>query len=160
MATPSESRLGASANGDLEDRVRRLRLDDQLGTGRGRTGGSWLPWVLCGLLAITWAGVGVRWYRSIGTKGEDPSGAPPGSSPAPTGPSPVERGALLLGSRQRDLLFRFRRAETHAVRSGFALFGGARLFFLRTPQIDDLGHQPSSRAWARRNDGRDVTRDA
>src|SRR5947209_8384141 len=73
MATPSESRLAASANGDLADRVQQLRLDNQLGagTGRGTGGGSWLPWVLCGLLAVTWAGVGVRWYKSAPQKSEE-----------------------------------------------------------------------------------------
>ena len=40
-----------------------------------------LPWVLCALLAITWAGVGVRWYRNAGTAPGDP-GAAPGPSPA------------------------------------------------------------------------------
>jgi HlyD family secretion protein len=53
----------ASANGDLVNRVQQLRLKDDVGTTR-RSGGSWLPWVLCGMLAITWAGVGVRWYKT------------------------------------------------------------------------------------------------
>ena len=70
MATPTESR--PSANGELADRVQQLRLDNQLGTGKSTgSGGSWLPWVLCGLLAITWVGVGVRWYKTAPQKGED-----------------------------------------------------------------------------------------
>src|SRR5579872_117029 len=53
-----------SANGELINRVQQLRLDGQLGRGQGSSRGSWLPWVLCGMMAIAWAGVGVRWYRA------------------------------------------------------------------------------------------------
>ena len=71
MASSIESRPVPSANGDLADRVQRLRLDSQLGAVKsGGGGGSWLPWVLCGLLAVTWAGVGVRWYKAAPSKGE------------------------------------------------------------------------------------------
>src|SRR6266545_4136958 len=87
MATPTDSRLGASTNGELADRVQQLRLDNQLGTGRSVGGGSWLPWVLCGLLAITWAGVGVRWYKSAPQK-EDVNGAPGPSTGATPGAQP------------------------------------------------------------------------
>ncbi len=60
VATPPE------ANGELRNRVQLVRLDNQLGKGSaGRSSGSsWLPWMLCGLLAITWAGVGMRGYRN------------------------------------------------------------------------------------------------
>ena len=61
MTAPSEVR--PSTNGDLVNRVQQLRLGEQMGTSR-RSGGSWLPWVLCGLLAVTWAGVGVRSYKN------------------------------------------------------------------------------------------------
>src|SRR6266545_3305096 len=87
MATPTDSRLGASTNGELADRVQQLRLDNQLSTGRSVGGGSWLPWVLCGLLAITWAGVGVRWYKSAPQK-EDVNGAPGPSTGATPGAQP------------------------------------------------------------------------
>ena len=36
---------------------------------------------------------------------------------------------------------------------GLPLLGGAGLLLLRAAQIDDLGHQPLSRAWARAKDG-------
>ncbi|MBX9585537.1 MAG: hypothetical protein K2X87_34960, partial [Gemmataceae bacterium] len=79
---PTETRP-ASANGDLVNRVQQLRLDGQLGAAR-RGGGSWLPWVLCGLLALSWAGVGVRWYRAAGTAPSDPGAAPaPAAGPRP-----------------------------------------------------------------------------
>src|SRR5205814_312684 len=40
---------------------------------RGPSRGSLLPWILCGLLAVTWAGVGVRWYKSAPQKSEETS---------------------------------------------------------------------------------------
>ncbi len=97
MATPKE--LGASANGDLVNRVQQLRLDDQLGKGTGtRSGGSWLPWVLCGLLAVTWAGVGVRSYKNGGPKADDAPGFAPaantGTAPQ-SGASAVAPGELI-----------------------------------------------------------------
>lgn len=84
MATTSE--LGASANGDLINRVQQLRLDGQLGAGKsGGGGGSWLPWVLCGLLAVTWVGVGVRWYKAAARNTDDA----PGAAPAPGTAAPA-----------------------------------------------------------------------
>ena len=60
-----------STNGELINRVQQLRLDDQLGRGSGRaSGGSWLPWVLCGLMAVAWVGVGVRYYRDPKAEGD------------------------------------------------------------------------------------------
>ncbi len=90
MAIPTESRLGPSANGDLADRVQQLRLDNQLGAGTGRAGGgSWLPWILCAILAFTWAGVGVRWYKAVPTSGEVGPAAP---APAASTAAPVAGG--------------------------------------------------------------------
>lgn len=53
-------------NGELKNRVQQLRLNNQLGTDRGggRGGATWLPWILSLVLAITWAGVGIRSYRN------------------------------------------------------------------------------------------------
>lgn len=73
----------ASANGDLVNRVQQLRLDDQLGGTAKRGGGSWLPWVLCGLLALTWVGVGVRWYKSPSPDATDNSAGPAAGEAAP-----------------------------------------------------------------------------
>jgi multidrug efflux pump subunit AcrA (membrane-fusion protein) len=97
MAIPSDTRLGASVNGDLEERVKQLRLDDQLAAGKARGGGgSWLPWVLCGLLAVTWAGVGARWYRSAPAREADSPSAPPSGSAAPqSGAAAVAPGTLV-----------------------------------------------------------------
>ncbi|MBL8867886.1 MAG: efflux RND transporter periplasmic adaptor subunit [Planctomycetia bacterium] len=53
-------------NGELKNRVQQLRLNNQLGTdrGSGRGGAAWLPWILSLVLAVTWAGVGIRSYRN------------------------------------------------------------------------------------------------
>jgi multidrug resistance efflux pump len=93
MATPTDSRLGTSANGDLADRVQQLRLDTQLGAAKGAGSGSWLPWVLCGLLAVTWAGVGVRWYRAVPQKADEAPGAPAGTTPSAQASGPGQPAA-------------------------------------------------------------------
>jgi multidrug resistance efflux pump len=58
---------GSSTNGPptLRDRVRELQLDKRLeGTKSAKGGGAtWLPWILCILLALAWAGWGIRSYR-------------------------------------------------------------------------------------------------
>jgi multidrug resistance efflux pump len=59
------SEVRASTNGDLINRVQQLRIKDDLGSANRSSRGAWLPWVLCGMLAITWAGVGVRWYKTV-----------------------------------------------------------------------------------------------
>jgi multidrug resistance efflux pump len=103
--TPTDLRQPtASANGDLVNRVQQLRLDGQLGTATRGGGGSWLPWVLCALLALTWVGVGVRWYRTSAPKPEagEPGAAAnrpssSGAAPAPTGDAAaVPAGELVL----------------------------------------------------------------
>jgi multidrug resistance efflux pump len=90
-------------NGDLVNRVKGLRLDGQLGTetGSGRGGGSWLPWLLCGLLALSWVGVGVRYYRQTGASrpsdGSEPVAKAPAATGQPSGGAPaVAPGEVLL----------------------------------------------------------------
>jgi multidrug resistance efflux pump len=100
MSLPTEPRLNgpATVSGDLVNRVQQLRLDDQLGAGkRPPGGGSWLPWVLCALLAVTWAGVGIRWYKAAPAGGE---GAEPAAGPRPAGAAggaaPVAPGEVVF----------------------------------------------------------------
>ncbi|HEX4609060.1 MAG TPA: efflux RND transporter periplasmic adaptor subunit [Urbifossiella sp.] len=87
--------MTSTVNGELVNRVQQLRLDGQLGaqTGSGRRGGgSWLPWLLCGLLATSWVGVGVRWYRSAGTPraaDADAAKSPGAAAPQPSGGRPA-----------------------------------------------------------------------
>jgi HlyD family secretion protein len=82
-----------TANGELVNRVQQLRLDGQLGTDTGRRGGgSWVPWLLCGLLAVSWVGVGVRYYRqpSVSRPADSVEGAKqPGAAVQPTGGTPA-----------------------------------------------------------------------
>lgn len=106
MPTPTEA-VAPRANGELIDRVQQLRLSNQLGTG-GRSRGSWLPWVLCALMAIAWAGVGVRWYKVAETSGDagQPGAKGPGGPAGPgtgtpgttggTAGGPVAPGELVL----------------------------------------------------------------
>jgi multidrug efflux pump subunit AcrA (membrane-fusion protein) len=88
MAIPTDSRSpSVSANGDLVNRVQQLRLGDQLGTGNRRSRGSWLPWVLCALLALTWLSVSIRGTKWAGTKTDDGSAPAPGAT-APSASAP------------------------------------------------------------------------
>src|SRR5262249_53520033 len=75
-------------------RVQQLRLDDQIGTAR-RSRGSWLPWVLCAMLAVSWVAVGVKWLRSSGARSDDEA-APAASGPARTAEKPGAPGEVLV----------------------------------------------------------------
>ena len=74
MTAPNESSttnagFTAESNGEasLSDRVKGLRLTT--GTSVPKSGGSgWLPWVLCLLMAVTWASFGIRAYSTGGFK--------------------------------------------------------------------------------------------
>jgi multidrug resistance efflux pump len=92
------------ANGELRNRVQQVRLDTQLAAAKaGRGGTSWLPWVLCALLALTWAGVAVRSYRNAeAERGTDAAAGPAaGSSPAAAaGKIEVEVHGYFIPARQ------------------------------------------------------------
>jgi HlyD family secretion protein len=90
MATSTEP-SAPSPNGDLVDRVQQLRLTDQLGAGRAANRGAWLPWVLCAVMAVVWAGTGIRWYKA-----PPPSDASAAKGAAPAVPPPVAEGELIL----------------------------------------------------------------
>jgi HlyD family secretion protein len=96
MATPTEP-SPSSENGELINRVQQLRLTDQLGAGRASNRGAWLPWVLCAVMAVVWAGTGIRWYKSpnsgdAGTKGPAPAGGTGSQAPGKL----VAEGELIL----------------------------------------------------------------
>ncbi len=111
MATANET-PSPTINGELINRVQQLRLSDQLGTGRGASRGSWLPWVLCGIMAITWAGVGVRWYRVSDSSGEralmGPRGAPGATGPSPTGGTPSPAGTNATQTAPGELILQIK----------------------------------------------------
>ncbi len=61
----------------LKDRVRELQLSNRLDGGKVAKAGSsasWLPWMLCIFMALAWAGVGIRYYKTA-----------PATAPAATG---------------------------------------------------------------------------
>ncbi|HET6572170.1 MAG TPA: efflux RND transporter periplasmic adaptor subunit [Fimbriiglobus sp.] len=80
---PTAARPTEPGNGELVNRVQQIRLDAQLGRRPSGGGTSWLPWVLCALLALAWAGVAVRSYKNA----PDRDAGSAGSSAGATGPS-------------------------------------------------------------------------
>jgi multidrug efflux pump subunit AcrA (membrane-fusion protein) len=96
MSAPTEPRHAptASANGDLVNRVQQLRLDNQVGAVR-RSRGSWLPWILCAMLAVSWAAVGVKWLRTQpAPSGDEAARATGGAARSPD--KPLAPGELLF----------------------------------------------------------------
>ena len=81
----NRSQAAPSPDGALVDRVQQLRLDTQLGRspGNGRSRAVWLPWILVILMAVAWAGVGIRVYRNGGLT--SPAPGPEGTNPAASG---------------------------------------------------------------------------
>lgn len=67
------ARSAESSNGEMLNRVKQLRLDNQLGAAKrgGGGGATWLPWMLCVLLAGSWAFVAIRHYKT--TKDDSPT---------------------------------------------------------------------------------------
>jgi HlyD family secretion protein len=85
----SEHTDGVAANGSpaptLTDRVKELRLAGKLDVPKAAGGTAWLPWLLCFFLAVGWAGFGIKWYRGIPAKTNEPApdtAASPGTSAA------------------------------------------------------------------------------
>lgn len=81
------ARPAPAVNGELVHRVQQLRLDNQVGAGAkaARGGGaSWLPWVLCALLAFAWAGYAIRGYRN----------APPAPAGEPAAPAAATTASM------------------------------------------------------------------
>ncbi|MGL6096406.1 MAG: HlyD family secretion protein, partial [Fimbriiglobus sp.] len=97
-----------AVNGELVNRVQQLRLDNQLATAKAGGGGSaWLPWVLCALLAGTWATAALRTYRIPANSSEftadgpvqkdgDGSKPTPGSTSAAAPAKALEAGTIQL----------------------------------------------------------------
>lgn len=77
----------AEANGELVNRVQQLRLGAQaIAPKRAWTGGTLLPWVLCGMLALAWASIGVKWTR---TRENAPAASGPTVATVPGKPTPA-----------------------------------------------------------------------
>jgi len=84
----------APVDANLLERVRALRLGDNLGDGKTKSGSNaWLPWMLCLVMGAAWVGLGSRWYRTApelaGPAGATtPTAATSNSTPAPTTDTP------------------------------------------------------------------------
>ncbi len=96
----------AAVNGDLRDRVQAIRLDGQLGAAKtGRGGAGWLGWALAGLLMLTWAGVGIRSYKSGGGPVAPAASATADGKPAdgpavsPTSATTADAGSIAVEQR-------------------------------------------------------------
>jgi len=87
--TISEIGHAPSTNGDLVNRVQQLRINDTVGATVMRSRGAWLPWVLCGLLAVTWAGVGVRFYKTASSESSREAAGSSASAPRSASGAPA-----------------------------------------------------------------------
>lgn len=89
-STPAPTRPTVAANGEMLTRVKQIRLDGALGAAKsGSSGSGWLPWLLAGMLAITWAGVAVRTYRNAPVAASVPAdGSTPAATATPSGEAP------------------------------------------------------------------------
>lgn len=94
---PSIPPAHEASNGEMLNRVKQLRLDTQLGAAKkgGGGGATWLPWVLCALLAGSWALVAIRMYRT--TKDDSPSAGATNSSAERS--APPDTGSTLVESK-------------------------------------------------------------
>ena len=89
-----------SANGELRDRVQKLRLG--AGGAKGSRGGgvAWLPWLLCLALALTWAGM----TYPFTTNWELPAATPFVSRSTSRRPSRGSVTTIVSTGRRRGLL--------------------------------------------------------
>jgi HlyD family secretion protein len=77
--------MATTQNGELINRVQGLRLDNQLGAAKQGSGGaSWLPWILCLIMALLWVTVGIRAYKAGGLAPMSAAQLGDGSSAAAT----------------------------------------------------------------------------
>lgn len=68
-------RNDVNGSATLSERVKELRLTGKMDGTRTRSGGAtWLPWFLCFLLAIGWAGYGIKSYKAASGKPDENAG--------------------------------------------------------------------------------------
>ncbi len=73
MAAPAAKPMSAESR-ELKARVQKLRIGGPSTGGKSFLAGvTWLPWILCAVLALAWGGVGLRSYRPGST---DDDGGP------------------------------------------------------------------------------------
>ena len=72
MEAPATKPISAESR-DLKARVQKLRIGGPSAGGKSFLAGvTWLPWILCAVLALAWGGVGLRSYK--GGSSDDDSG--------------------------------------------------------------------------------------
>ena len=72
LEAPAPKPMSAESR-DLKARVQKLRIGGPSARGKSFLAGvTWLPWILCAVLALAWGGVGLRSYRPGAT--DDDSG--------------------------------------------------------------------------------------
>ena len=65
-------RVPTTESRDMKERVQRLRIGGPTERAKGLLGGiTWLPWILCGVLSLAWAGVGLRSYKMTPTDADN-----------------------------------------------------------------------------------------
>ena len=65
IASPVAKRSQSTESRELKERVQKLRIGGPTSRGKGLLAGvTWLPWILCAVLALAWAGVGLRSYHA------------------------------------------------------------------------------------------------
>jgi len=85
----------------LKDRVRELQLNNRLdgnNVGSGSSGAAWLPWLLCIFMAVAWAGVGIRWYKTT-AKPATPTLGEAAANPATANTQTISSGEIVLSSK-------------------------------------------------------------
>ena len=91
---PRPAPAPASANGELRERVQKLRI----GNGPAKGGGgrvAWLPWLLCAALALAWGGYAVRNYSQKGVAADTAPTAASAPVDPGTGPELSVKGYLV-----------------------------------------------------------------
>jgi HlyD family secretion protein len=97
---------------ELRERVKKLRIggpgENSGGGSKGSTLGrvAWLPWILCGVLALTWGSVAIRTYKSVpagiggtggtGTVSAVSSSSAPASGSTSKSQEPAQAGSIQL----------------------------------------------------------------
>ena len=62
---PTAKRAPSAESRELKARVQKLRIGGPSARGKSFLSGvTWLPWILCAVLALAWAGVGLRTYNA------------------------------------------------------------------------------------------------
>jgi HlyD family secretion protein len=85
----------SATNGELRERVQKLRIS---GNSSAKSGGgrvAWLPWLLCAALAVAWGGYAIRGYNQKGITPETAASAAAAPGTTSDGPLLSVKGYLM-----------------------------------------------------------------